>query len=63
MVTWAVCGATNTADGKSARALRAYVKSNLLELKTMKEITKSPRGPYRTGELRSAVSSRRRHSS
>lgn len=60
-VTWAVCGAISSAAGKSVRALRAYSKSNIPELKTMKEVTKPPRDRCRTEELRSAISPRRRH--
>lgn len=51
MVTWAVCGAIKSAAGKSVRALRTYPKDNVLELKTMKEMPKSPRDPCRTEEL------------
>lgn len=53
MVTWAVHDATSSAVGKSVsiRALRTYTKSNILELKSMKEITKSLGDPCRTEEL------------
>lgn len=44
---------TSSAAGKSVsiRALRTYTKSNILELKSMKEITKSLGDPCRTEEL------------
>lgn len=60
--TWTVHGVITSASEKSVRALRTCTKIKLFEIKAMKEITKSPRHPWRTEGPQSAVSPKRQQS-